>query len=85
MNAPHAPLHRTHSQAALAPLAQGERIRRSGVRNAAETERAASKSLETIKVHLEPLQPPEIPQNHQRFLWKCLEKTSGYLEMCGKS
>jgi hypothetical protein len=23
---------------------------------------------------LRPLQPPEIPQNRQRFLWKCLEK-----------
>ena len=33
---------------------------------------------------LRPLQPLEIPQNRQRFLWKCLEKTSGDLEKLEK-
>ena len=33
---------------------------------------------------LRPLQPLEIQQNRQRFLWKCLEKTSGDLEKLGK-
>jgi len=31
------------------------------------------------------LQALEIPQNRQSFLWKSLEKTSGNLEMFGKS
>ena len=33
---------------------------------------------------LRPLQPLEIQRNRQRFLWKCLEKTSGDLEKLGK-
>jgi hypothetical protein len=34
---------------------------------------------------LELLQAFEIPENHQHILWKSLEKTSGFLEMFGKS
>jgi hypothetical protein len=54
-----------------------------GIQNAAERRPAATKNLETIIFHLQPLQLLEIPQNHQSFLWKCLEKTSGYLEKLG--
>jgi hypothetical protein len=31
-----------------------------------------------------PLQPPEITQNRQSFLWKSLEKTGGNLEKLGE-
>jgi hypothetical protein len=34
---------------------------------------------------LDLLQAFEIPQNHQHILWKALDKTSGNLEMFGKS
>ena len=58
-------------------------MRSGGIQNAAERRPPATKNLETIRSHLEALQPLEIPQNHQSFLWKCLEKTSGNLEKLG--
>jgi len=39
----------------------------------------------TEQFGLDLLQPVEISQNRQSFLWKCLDKTSGNLEMLAKS
>jgi hypothetical protein len=55
------------------------------VQNAAERRLPATRYLETRTFHLDALQPLENPQNRLSFLWKCLEKTSGYLERLGKT
>jgi hypothetical protein len=52
---------------------------------AAPRARLKRKNLETDTSGLDLLQAFEIPQNHQDILWKSLEKTSGNLEMFGKS
>jgi hypothetical protein len=39
--------------------------------------------LETDLIGLQPLQPVEIPQNGQSFLWKSFEKTAADLEKLG--
>src|ERR1700679_3701755 len=43
------------------------------------------KSLESDTFGLDLLQVLEIPQNRQRFLWKCLEKTTIDLEILAES
>jgi hypothetical protein len=55
-------------------------MRCEGVWNEAERRPAGRKNLEMDLFDLEPLQPLEIPQNRQSFLWKCLEKNSLVLE-----
>src|SRR5271154_6229799 len=55
-------------------------MRREGVWNEAERRPAGRRKLEMDLSDLEPLQPLEIPQNRQSFLWKCLEKNSRVLE-----
>jgi hypothetical protein len=46
---------------------------------------ADRKNLDEDKCGLDLLQPFEIPQNRQSILCESLEKTSGNLEMFGKS
>src|ERR1700733_13383720 len=45
---------------------------------------ARRKNLETDLIGLQPLQPVEIPQNGQSFLWKSLDKNSRDLEKLGE-
>ena len=44
----------------------------------------AAKNLEMDSLGLEALQPLEIAQNRQSFLWKCLERNMRDLEKLGK-
>jgi hypothetical protein len=44
-----------------------------------------AKAARELHFGLHLLQAFEIPQNHQDILWKSLEKTSGNLEILGKS
>ena len=46
--------------------------------------REKTKYLDEDTLGLEALQPIEIPQNGQSFLWKCLEKNSRDLEKLGE-
>jgi hypothetical protein len=55
-------------------------MRSDGAQNASERWRIPRKSLEKILLALEALQLIEIPRNHQRFLWKSLEKNKLDLE-----
>jgi hypothetical protein len=59
-------------------------MRRDGVWNKAERRPARRKNLETDPLGLEALQLIEIPQNHQRFVWKSLEGNTLFLERLGK-
>jgi hypothetical protein len=59
-------------------------MRRGGVWNTAEGKREPQNIWRNIKPGLESLQPLEISQNHQSFLWKSLAKTSLDLEKLGK-
>jgi hypothetical protein len=59
-------------------------MRRGGVWNTAEGKREPQNIWRNIKAGLGGLQPPEIPENHQSFLWKSLAKTSLDLEKLGK-
>ena len=59
-------------------------MRRGGVWNTAEGKREPQNIWRNIKAGLEGLQPLEIPQNHQSFLWKSLDKNSLDLEKLGK-
>src|SRR5271154_7013548 len=49
-----------------------------------ETRSGGQKAWKRL-LDLDLLQAFEISQNHQDILWKSLEKTSGFLEMLGKS
>jgi hypothetical protein len=51
-----------------------------GVQNEADRARRATKDLESHTYGLRGLQPLEIPQNGQRFVWKSLDKNSLDLE-----
>ena len=64
--------------------ARGGRIRLGGGRNEAGRRRGRQKPWKTLNSGLEALQPLEIPQNRQSFLWKSLEKTDGDLEKLGE-
>jgi hypothetical protein len=55
-------------------------MRRDGVWNEAERRPARRISLDAGHFGFEPLQPLEIPQNRQRFIWKSLEKNGSVLE-----
>ena len=59
-------------------------MRRDGVWNEAERRPPRTKNLETDLLGLEALQLIEIPQNHQSFLWKSLERNTLFLEKLGK-
>jgi hypothetical protein len=55
-------------------------MRSDGAQNASERGRVPRKNLERSLLDLEALQPIEIPQNRQSFLWKALEKNKRDLE-----
>ena len=55
-------------------------MRRDGFWNEAERRPARRINLDADHLGFEPLQPLEIPQNRQRFIWKSLEQNSRYLE-----
>jgi hypothetical protein len=59
-----------------AVTAPGGGMRCGGVWNVGERGPAGAKNLEAELYGLRPLQPLEITQNHQSFLWKSLSKTS---------
>jgi hypothetical protein len=59
-------------------------MRRGGVWNTAEGRREPQKVWRKIKGGFEGLQPLEIPQNRQSFLWKSLDKNMLDLEKLGK-
>jgi hypothetical protein len=53
---------------------------RDGIENAADGRRAGRKNLEAEPFGFLPLQPIEIPQNDQSFVWKSLDKNRLDLE-----
>jgi hypothetical protein len=59
--------------------------RRGGVWNTAEGRREPQKVWRNIKGGFLGLQPLEIPQNRQSFLWKSLERNTLDLEKLGKT
>src|SRR5271163_2881304 len=59
-------------------------IRRSGVWNTAQGRRESQKVWRNIKGGFEGLQPLEIPQNRQSFLWKSLDENMLDLEKLGE-
>jgi len=59
-------------------------MRRGGVRNTVEGRRERQKIWSKSTLGFGGLQPVEIPQNRQGFLWRSLAKTSPTLEMLGE-
>jgi hypothetical protein len=55
-------------------------MRRDGVWNEAERRLARRINLEADPFGFEPLQPLEISQNRQRYIWKSLEQNGSVLE-----
>ena len=72
------------AERARSRVARGGGMRSRGVQNEAERGRLQQKNLETIKSHFLPLQPLEIPQNRQSFVWKSLDKNTLDLEKVGE-
>src|SRR5271154_2796897 len=60
-------------------------MRSDGAQNASERWPTPRKSLEKDLLDLKALQPIEIPQNRQSFLWKGLEQNKRDLERLHKS
>jgi len=77
-NAPISYIADATSRRQSAPNAGGSG--REGVGNAAERRRAGRRNLEAEPFRFSPLQPIEIPQNGQSFVWKSLDKNRLDLE-----
>src|SRR5271168_3948853 len=88
MNASSTPLQHERQRTTVGSLrthpARGGGMRRGDVWNTAEGKREPQNIWRNIKAGLEGLQPLEIPQNHQSFLWKSLDKNSLDLESLEK-
>src|SRR5271163_2195580 len=79
-----APLHLREARNRQPMWRGGGGMRSRSVRNASKRWARPRKIWREGSLGLEALQPLEIPQNGQSFLWKCLEKTSLDLEKLAK-